>query len=89
MVAILRSIPRLLEVARQRIEAAEAASPQRVPREETLLMVVGRGTSDPDANSNISKVARMLWEGHGLRLGRGLLQRRHLPAGRARGWSMR
>ena len=28
-------------------------------------MVVGRGTSDPDANSNISKVARMLWEGLG------------------------
>ncbi len=56
---------RLLTVARQRIEAAEAASTQRVPREETLLMVVGRGTSDPDANSNISKVARMLWEGMG------------------------
>jgi sirohydrochlorin cobaltochelatase len=28
-------------------------------------MVVGRGTSDPDANSNITKVARMLWEGMG------------------------
>jgi sirohydrochlorin cobaltochelatase len=56
---------RLLEVARQRIEAAEANSPRRVPREETLLMVVGRGTSDPDANSNITKVARMLWEGMG------------------------
>ena len=28
-------------------------------------MVVGRGTSDPDANSNITKVARMLWEGIG------------------------
>ncbi|MFI5018951.1 MAG: CbiX/SirB N-terminal domain-containing protein, partial [Dongiales bacterium] len=36
-----------------------------VAREETLLVVVGRGTSDPDANSNISKVARMLWEGMG------------------------
>ena len=56
---------RLLEVARQRIEAAEIASPRRLPREETLLMVVGRGTSDPDANSNIAKVARMLWEGMG------------------------
>jgi sirohydrochlorin cobaltochelatase len=30
---------------------------------DTLLMVVGRGTNDPDANSNVSKVARMLWEG--------------------------
>jgi sirohydrochlorin cobaltochelatase len=56
---------RLLAVASQRIEAAEAASIRRVPRAETLLMVVGRGTSDPDANSNISKVARMLWEGMG------------------------
>jgi sirohydrochlorin cobaltochelatase len=28
-------------------------------------VVVGRGTSDPDANSNIAKVARMLWEGMG------------------------
>ncbi len=56
---------RLLTVASQRIEQAEARSTQRVPREETLLMVVGRGTSDPDANSNIAKVARMLWEGMG------------------------
>ncbi|TMJ70160.1 MAG: sirohydrochlorin chelatase, partial [Alphaproteobacteria bacterium] len=30
------------------------------------LVVVGRGTNDPDANSNISKLARMLWEGMGL-----------------------
>jgi sirohydrochlorin cobaltochelatase len=56
---------RLLEVAGQRIEEAEARSSRHVLREETLLMVVGRGTSDPDANSNINKVARMLWEGMG------------------------
>jgi sirohydrochlorin cobaltochelatase len=56
---------RLLAVAAQRIEQAEAGATSRVAREETLLMVVGRGTSDPDANSNISKVARMLWEGMG------------------------
>ena len=36
-----------------------------VPRHDTLLLTVGRGTSDPDANSNICKVARMLWEGLG------------------------
>ena len=34
-------------------------------RRETLLMVVGRGTNDPDANANVAKVARMLWEGMG------------------------
>jgi sirohydrochlorin cobaltochelatase len=55
----------LLRVAGQRIEEAEAVSSRRVPRAETLLVVVGRGTSDPDANSNITKVARMLWEGMG------------------------
>jgi len=55
---------KLLEAARQRIETAEQAA-AKVGREETLLMVVGRGTRDPDANSNVSKVARMLWEGMG------------------------
>src|SRR5215468_6191517 len=56
---------RLLRVAQARIEQAERVSSRKVPRDETLLVVVGRGTSDPDANSNISKVARMLWEGLG------------------------
>ena len=32
---------------------------------DTLLVVVGRGASDPDANSNVAKVTRMLWEGFG------------------------
>jgi sirohydrochlorin cobaltochelatase len=56
---------RLLEAAKQRIEAAERDAPGDVAREDTLLIVVGRGTNDPDANSNVSKVARMLWEGMG------------------------
>ena len=56
---------RLLEAAKQRIEAAENESIETVSRSDTLLMVVGRGTNDPDANSNINKVARMLWEGMG------------------------
>jgi sirohydrochlorin cobaltochelatase len=30
-----------------------------------LLVVVGRGASDPDANSNVAKVTRMLQEGFG------------------------
>ena len=57
--------PKLLKVAAERITAAELGSQADVPRVETLLMVVGRGTNDSDANSNISKVARMLWEGMG------------------------
>lgn len=57
--------PKLLHAAAERIETALAASPSAVPRGETLLVVVGRGTSDPDANGNVAKVARMLWEGLG------------------------
>jgi sirohydrochlorin ferrochelatase len=57
--------PKLLKAGRARIEEAEAAHPSDIPRSETLLMVVGRGTNDSDANSNVSKVARMLWEGMG------------------------
>ena len=56
---------KLLTAAADRIAAA--TSDTRIPRTETLLLVVGRGTNDPDANSNISKLARMLWEG--MRLG--------------------
>jgi sirohydrochlorin cobaltochelatase len=57
--------PKLLKVAAERITAAELSSHADTPRVETLLLVVGRGTNDSDANSNISKVARMLWEGMG------------------------
>ena len=56
--------PKLLQAAADRIAAAAAEA--RIARAETLLVVVGRGTNDPDANSNISKLARMLWEGMGL-----------------------
>jgi len=52
--------PKLLEAAAARIAAAVPEG-----RADTLLVVVGRGTNDPDANSNIAKVARMLWEGMG------------------------
>ena len=58
---------KLLSAARERIAAAEASveaeAGDGISRADTLLMVVGRGTNDPDANSNVSKVTRMLWEG--------------------------
>jgi sirohydrochlorin cobaltochelatase len=57
--------PKLLRAAADRIEAALDQVSDEVERSETLLVVIGRGTSDPDANSNIAKVARMLWEGMG------------------------
>jgi len=56
---------KLLRIAQERIKAAEVSSNKDIDRKDTLLMVVGRGTNDPDANSNVSKVARMLWEGMG------------------------
>ena len=56
---------KMIRAAGARIEEALAGCESDVPREETLLMVVGRGASDPDANSNVSKLMRMLWEGLG------------------------
>ncbi len=38
---------------------------QKFPLSETLLVVAGRGSSDPDANSNVCKITRMLVEGFG------------------------
>ena len=60
--------PRMIHAAGDRILAAMAVADQRfggVSPEETCLVVVGRGASDPDANGNVAKVARMLQEGMG------------------------
>ena len=66
MAASSASIRRMLRAAADRIEEALEASPRdRSRATETLLLVVGRGASDPDANSNVAKVMRMLWEGMG------------------------
>ncbi len=54
----------LLRVARERIQSALEGLAEK-PLAETLLVVVGRGASDPDANANVAKVTRMLWEGMG------------------------
>ncbi|AVX05660.1 precorrin-8X methylmutase [Maritalea myrionectae] len=56
---------KMIRAAGARIEEALEHAGGDVPREETLLVVVGRGASDPDANSNVAKVMRMLWEGMG------------------------
>ena len=54
---------RLIEVAQHRIkEALGDVVHDKEYMSETLLVVVGRGASDPDANSNVSKVTRMIWE---------------------------
>ena len=58
----------MLQAANDRISEAIAEADHSidpVDLAETCLVVIGRGASDPDANSNISKIARMLWEGIG------------------------
>ncbi|MEK9660148.1 MAG: sirohydrochlorin chelatase [Alphaproteobacteria bacterium] len=59
---------KMIRAAGDRVGEAVAAANEAhgiLPNHETLLMVVGRGASDPDANSNVAKVSRMLWEGMG------------------------
>jgi len=51
---------KLINAAADRIAAAAPGD-----LSDALLVVVGRGTNDPDANSNIAKIARLLWEGMG------------------------
>jgi sirohydrochlorin cobaltochelatase len=57
--------PKLLSASRDRIAAALERAESDIGLDETCLLVVGRGTSDSDANGNVAKVARMLWEGIG------------------------
>ena len=57
--------PLLLSLFKQRIEEAERASSNKVRRIDSLLVVVGRGTTDSDVNSNVNKLARMIEEGMG------------------------
>ena len=55
----------MIGAAGARIREALEQAESDVPLSETLLVVVGRGSSDPDANSNVAKVTRMLVEGFG------------------------
>jgi sirohydrochlorin cobaltochelatase len=54
----------LLKALADRLHAAEAAVPP-VPRAETALALIGRGSSDPDSNADVARMARLLWEGRG------------------------
>jgi sirohydrochlorin cobaltochelatase len=55
--------PHLLKLCELRYREALAGLPAADPS-DSLLLLVGRGSSDPDANSNIAKVARFLQEGY-------------------------
>ena len=51
--------PSLLDVVEERL-AACIPEPDRAT---TAVLLVGRGSSDPDANAELHRVARLLWEG--------------------------
>ncbi len=60
--------PKMVAAAGERVrEAIDRADAEfgEVPPHDTCLVVIGRGASDPDANSNVSKITRLLWEGMG------------------------
>ncbi len=50
----------LLEIFEARLSELEARFPG--PPEETAILVVERGSSDPDANGDVYKLGRLLWE---------------------------
>ena len=60
--------PKMIAAAAARVqEAVDRANRKHgaLPLTETCLVVIGRGASDPDANGNVAKIARMIAEGMG------------------------
>ena len=59
--------PKIIELWRDRLSLLDRPqyNPRQISREETVLLFVGRGSSDPDANGDVYKLARMMWEGSG------------------------
>lgn len=59
--------PGILDLWRSRLQDLDQPqfNPHGIPRSQTVLLFVGRGSSDPDANGDVYKLARMLWEGSG------------------------
>jgi sirohydrochlorin cobaltochelatase len=58
--------PALLSVLERRLDEA-LGTQGRIPgdRAEVTVLLVGRGSTDPDANAEVHKAARLLWEGRG------------------------
>ncbi|WP_328746121.1 sirohydrochlorin chelatase [Streptomyces sp. NBC_00285] len=59
--------PALLTVLERRLDEALGAVGGRAPldRADVTVLLVGRGSTDPDANAEVYKAARLLWEGRG------------------------
>lgn len=52
--------PLVIDIMRERLAAVEHDA--EWPPDDTAVLVVGRGSSDPDANSDLYKLSRLLWE---------------------------
>lgn len=59
--------PKIIELWRERLAELDQPhhNPRSIDREDTVLLFVGRGSSDPDANGDVCKLARTIWEGSG------------------------
>ncbi|MEV5436127.1 sirohydrochlorin chelatase [Streptomyces sp. NPDC052682] len=59
--------PALLSVLERRLEEALGGGAGSAPgdRSDVTVLLVGRGSTDPDANAEVFKAARLLWEGRG------------------------
>ena len=64
--------PQIIDLWRERLATLDESSEEQpenpfqspIPsRKDTVLLFVGRGSSDPDANGDVYKMARILWEG--------------------------
>ena len=58
--------PTIIDLLNKRLEMGGLKQTGKPPvyeeREPASVLLVGRGSSDPDANSDLAKIARLLWE---------------------------
>lgn len=57
--------PALLSVLERRLDEALGGASSPEERADVTVLLVGRGSTDPDANAEVHKAARLLWEGRG------------------------
>ncbi|WP_458242997.1 sirohydrochlorin chelatase [Streptomyces sp. MAI_2237] len=57
--------PALLSILERRLDEALGGPSTPEERADVTVLLVGRGSTDPDANAEVHKAARLLWEGRG------------------------
>jgi sirohydrochlorin cobaltochelatase len=58
--------PAVIDILRARASAVGMPAPAVPDRDPDLaVLIVGRGSSDPDANSDLFKISRLFWESYG------------------------